>query len=105
MLCGMLQSEREKFLERASGQICTFVYICIKSGLSMFAQDSSLRIVVPSSRHIRQLELSVVSQALFGVLDLEREGQVPQDSSTPVSVVRVINVVNAIRSSLGMTLN
>jgi len=27
----------------------------------------------------RQLELSVVSQALFGVLDLEREGQVPQD--------------------------
>lgn len=27
----------------------------------------------------RHLELNVVSQAVFGVLDLEREGQVPQD--------------------------
>ena len=29
--------------------IYIYIHICIKSGLSMFAQDSSLRIVVPSS--------------------------------------------------------
>lgn len=32
----------------------------------------------PLSAFRRHVELNVVSQALFGALDLEREGQIPQ---------------------------
>ena len=75
MRCGLLQTERDENCWKRHQAIYMHIYIYIY----MIAQDSSLRIVVPASR-VRQLELSVVSQALFGVFDLEREGQVPQDS-------------------------